>query len=94
MEEVKQLGRIEKDQSRDIQFFGNTTCQVTWHLSHKLGKVRYHLPSWQVPAITFTGKSRYYTMSAIVKPLIDQGRLIMTMPDKPKSPKQRFVTVD
>ena len=41
----------------------------------------------------FTGKSRYYTMSAIVQPLLDQGRLKMTMPDKPKSPKQQFVAV-
>jgi ATP-dependent DNA helicase RecG len=40
----------------------------------------------------FTGKSRYYTMSAIVQPLIDQGRLKMTMPEKPKSPNQRYVT--
>ncbi len=40
---------------------------------------------------TFTGKSRYYTMSAIVQPLIDQGRLKMSMPEKPKSPNQRFV---
>ena len=38
----------------------------------------------------FTGKSRYYTMSAIVQPLIDQGKLIMTVPEKPKSPRQRF----
>ena len=39
----------------------------------------------------FTGKSRYYTMSAIVQPLIDQGRLKMTLPEKPKSPNQRYV---
>jgi ATP-dependent DNA helicase RecG len=39
----------------------------------------------------FTGKSRYYTMSAIVQPLIEQGRLKMTMPEKPKSPNQRFI---
>ena len=39
----------------------------------------------------FTGKSRYYTMSGIVQPLVDQGRLRMTIPEKPKSWKQRFV---
>ena len=39
----------------------------------------------------FTGKSRYYTMSAIVQPLIDQGRIRMTIPNKPKSPNQQFV---
>ena len=40
----------------------------------------------------FTGKSRYYTMSAIVQPLIDQGRIRMTIPNKPKSPNQQFVS--
>jgi ATP-dependent DNA helicase RecG len=39
----------------------------------------------------FTGKSRYYTMSSIVSPLIMQGRLRMTMPEKPKSANQRYV---
>ena len=41
----------------------------------------------------FTGKSRYYTMSAIVQPLIDQGKIRMTIPEKPKSPHQRYVAV-
>ena len=41
----------------------------------------------------FTGKSRYYTMSSIVQPLIEQGRIKMTLPDKPKSSKQRYITV-
>lgn len=40
----------------------------------------------------FTGKSRYYTMSALLQPLIDSGKIIPTIPDKPKSPKQRYVT--
>ena len=39
----------------------------------------------------FTGKSRYYTMSAIVQPLVDQGRIRLSIPEKPKSPKQRYV---
>ena len=39
----------------------------------------------------FTGFSRYYTMSKIVQPLIDSERLKMTMPEKPKSAKQRYV---
>lgn len=42
----------------------------------------------------FAEKSRYYTMSAIVQPLLEQGKLRMTIPDKPKSPKQRFAAVD
>lgn len=41
--------------------------------------------------IGFTGKSRYYTMSAIIKPLIDQGKLRLTIPEKPKTPKQKYV---
>ena len=39
----------------------------------------------------FTGFSRYYTMSKIVQPLVDAGKLRLTMPDKPKSSKQMFV---
>lgn len=38
----------------------------------------------------FTGKSRYYTMSSIVHPLVLQGRLKMTIPDKPKSSNQQY----
>lgn len=41
----------------------------------------------------FTGMSRYHTMNAIVQPLIDAGKLRLTMPDKPKSSKQKYVTV-
>lgn len=41
--------------------------------------------------LDFTGMSRYYTTSAILHPLVEQGLLLQTMPDKPKSPKQRYV---
>jgi ATP-dependent DNA helicase RecG len=41
----------------------------------------------------FTGFSQYYTMSRIIKPMVDQGLLRMTIPDKPKSKHQKFVTV-
>lgn len=41
---------------------------------------------------SFTGKSRYYTMSFIIRPLLEQGRLRMTIPEKPKSSYQRFVS--
>lgn len=40
--------------------------------------------------IAFTGKSRTYTMSQMVQPLVDSGRLKMTLPEKPKSSKQKF----
>ncbi len=49
------------------------------------------IPRSRNEMIEFTGLSRYYTMSAIVQPLIDQGLLAQTMPDKPKSPKQKYV---
>lgn len=39
----------------------------------------------------FLGFSKYYTMSKIVQPLIDSGKLKQTIPDKPKSSKQRYV---
>ena len=49
------------------------------------------IPRSREELTAFTGKSRYYTMSAIVQPLLDQGKLKMSMPEKPKSPKQRFI---
>lgn len=33
----------------------------------------------------------YYFMSKIVQPLIDDGKIALTLPDKPKSSKQRYV---
>ena len=39
----------------------------------------------------FTGYSRYYTMAKLVQPLIDSGKIMMTIPDKPKSTKQRYI---
>lgn len=39
----------------------------------------------------FTGMSRYYTMSEIVLPLVQAGKLKYTLPEKPKSRNQRFV---
>ncbi len=39
----------------------------------------------------YMGFSRYYCMDRMVKPLLQSGALVMTMPDKPKSSKQRYV---
>ena len=50
-------------------------------------------PRSRTELIEFTGMSRFYTMSSLVQPLIEQGKLRMTMPEKPKSSKQRFVRV-
>lgn len=49
------------------------------------------VPRTRAELITFTGKSRTYTMTQIIQPLIDKGKLKMTLPDKPKSSKQKFV---
>lgn len=39
----------------------------------------------------FTGFTWYYTFKKIIQPLVESGVLKMTIPDKPKSSKQRFV---
>jgi len=49
------------------------------------------IPRSRAEILDFTGMSRYYTTSAILRPLIEQGSLLQTMPEKPKSPKQRYV---
>ncbi len=48
-------------------------------------------PRTRSELIAFTGKSRTYTMSQMVQPLVDSGRLKMTLPEKPKSSKQKFI---
>lgn len=47
-------------------------------------------PKTRAELIEYTGMSRYYTMSALIQPLIEAGKLKMTMPDKPKSPYQKY----
>jgi len=43
---------------------------------------------------TFTGFSRTHTMNAVMQPLIDANLLRLTLPGKPKSPKQTYVSND
>ena len=51
------------------------------------------IPRTRAELIEFTGMSRYYTMSSIVQPLVDAGNLKLTIPEKPKSSKQKYVRV-
>lgn len=51
-------------------------------------------PRTRAELINFTGKSRTYTMTQIVQPLVDSGILKLTLPEKPKSSKQKFVKAD
>ncbi len=49
------------------------------------------VPRTRAEIVAFVGKSKNYVMSKIVNPLVQGGKLRMTIPDKPKSPNQRFV---
>lgn len=49
------------------------------------------VPRSRAELIQFTKKSRTHTMVNVVGPLVAAGKLKMTMPDKPKSSKQRYV---
>ncbi|MBQ6606495.1 MAG: putative DNA binding domain-containing protein [Firmicutes bacterium] len=51
------------------------------------------IPRSRDELVDFLGFSQYYTMSKIIKPLLVNGSLKMTLPDKPKSHQQRYVTV-
>lgn len=42
--------------------------------------------------VSFVGKSPNHVFSMIITPLIKSGKLKLTIPEKPKSPKQKFVT--
>ena len=50
-------------------------------------------PRSRVEMQEFSGiKSRDYFGSNILKPLVDSGRLLRTIPDKPSSPNQKYYT--
>lgn len=50
------------------------------------------VPRTRAEIIAFTGKSRTYTMTKLVQPLIDAGAIRLTLPEKPKSSKQKYVS--
>jgi len=62
-----------------------------WHTVQNELLVFCAEPKTKAEIIEFTGFSRYYTMNNIVQPLIDKGVLLMSIPSKPKSPKQTYV---
>ena len=51
------------------------------------------IPRTREEIIHFTGFSRFYSMNKIVQPLVEKGTLKMSIPDKPKSPKQTYVSM-
>lgn len=48
------------------------------------------IPRTRSELAAFVGKSWYYTMEKYVKPLVASGTLKLSVPDKPKSSKQKF----
>ncbi len=50
------------------------------------------IPRSRAELIEFTGKSRNYVFK-LISPLVECGKLKLTMPDKPKSSNQRYVKV-
>lgn len=49
------------------------------------------IPRSREELAVFTGKSKYYTMSKLLKPLLNSGEIVQTIPEKPKSSRQRYV---
>ena len=49
------------------------------------------VPRTRAELIEFTGKSRTHTMINIIGPLVSEGKIKLTLPDKPKSSKQKYV---
>lgn len=49
------------------------------------------IPRTRDEITAFVGKSKNHVMSQIVQPLVEEGKLKLTIPDKPKSANQKFV---
>ena len=49
------------------------------------------VPRTRQEIIDLIGKNKYHTINVVVKKLLDRGELMLTIPEKPKSPFQRYV---
>jgi len=49
-------------------------------------------PKTRAEITAFTGFSRTHTMNSVIQPLVNANLLRLTLPDKPKSPKQTYVS--
>ena len=49
------------------------------------------IPRSRAELIEFTGKSRNYVLKQLIAPLVECGKLKLTMPNKPKSSNQKYV---
>ena len=49
------------------------------------------VPRTRQEIIDLLGKNKYYAINIVVKKLLDKGELKLTIPEKPKSPFQRYV---
>lgn len=51
-------------------------------------------PRTREEIVSFVKLTQYYAMKTIVLPLVNEGKLKMTIPDKPKSRNQKYVTAE
>ena len=51
-------------------------------------------PRSRAELASFTGKTQAYTINKLITPLVAKGALQLTIPDKPKSSLQRYVTAE
>jgi len=48
-------------------------------------------PRTRAELVSFVGKSKNHVMSQIIAPLVANGKLKLTIPDKPKSSNQKYI---
>ena len=48
-------------------------------------------PKSRAEIAAFVGKTPYYVMTKYIQPLVDSGKILLTIPEKPRSRNQRYV---